>query len=825
MSIIDINKRLTRYQKEKNNFSAIKDKVDAYDLWLGSYRDAKRKKNFEINYGLFNGKLDLDLYDDPLCFQIGKEMVSFDHMNLSHYPLISQIANAIVGEQAERPFKPMVKDNTADRRTLQTKETNERVKNYINGTVIQPEKQRITKELSEKFGITDIFSLNPEEQVEFSNAVNQQVMQQTPKETMEFLKHDFQTPTAKQAQKTLDFLVEYHEIYHKQVEGFKHAVITGEEYYYEGSRNGKLVFEVIPPMNFRWGGSRSEEWSQNSTFCRYEDWYTIEDAIQRNFTYLEKKDLKDLEFGQEPIGGMRDGFEFTDWEKNHAQKELMYRYSSDDGLFEKYKGIDIKTKKGQKRMTHLYADVFGEKSGNDLCQFGVREAHIMWRDKRILQQVHRTEKDRKVKYWVDEHYVPRDEDDKITKHWIDEVWEATKLGTFHPKYVKMQPLAHQYTCFNNPGRPEFPYYGKKLNTHNNTVKNCSIIDLGKTLQKDFDIIMGQIKHDIATSFGQTFLFFLQLKPENHKWSDWFDTMRNSGLMLADSSKMGMNGFDAQFAKEVNISKLSDAGFKLQLAESYRVMLARTMYFNDARLGEIGQYQNQRNTQANESASYKQTSLLFAQHNLIVEKAMRSFLNRARNHYKDNPSEAKVFLDDVSLAELMSGPRTSYQQMGITLSNSPAEIRKLEVLKQQTLNFIQNPTSLSEGIIELIYADTENEIRDVVKKQTEVFKQERQEQIEAAQQQQQAQIQGELQKEQLVQDREDARLDKKLQAGIMESQIETMRFAHQQDINKDGQNDLIEKTLIELQAKLKMHRDDIDIEREKLALKEKLGKSN
>ena len=90
-------------------------------------------------------------------------------------------------------------------------------------------------------------------------------------------------------------MVEYHDIKWKQDEGFKYAISTGEEYYYEGVRNDQLVFECVYPGDFRWGGSKNVEWSQKGTWAARESWLTLEDAEHRHAMDLTERDLKDLE--------------------------------------------------------------------------------------------------------------------------------------------------------------------------------------------------------------------------------------------------------------------------------------------------------------------------------------------------------------------------------------------------------------------------------------------------------------------------------------------------------------------------------------------------
>ena len=793
-------------------------RMDSIDLYHGDFRDHDRLDRLRVNYDLYNGKLDVQLYDDPTCFTIQGEEVFLDYQNISHYPLTSQIANAIVGEQEGRPFKPTVRDNTPHRQTYLKQDLNNKITDFLKNDLEQ-RRQRIMEGILRSTGVTDVYSLGPEQQMQLAEQVNTTLQQQTPEEILEYFQHDWQSPSARQAQKMIDFLVDYHDMKWTDVEVFKHGVIAGEAYVYEGERNEKLVFEEVHPMFFDWGGSMSTEWSQHGTWAKRENWLTIEDAQQRHALYLDEKDLKELEYQNEPLGGVRD---FYDWDNNEAMKKMMYTYSVDEGIQERYSGTDIKTREGQKKAMNMYCDIFGHKSDSIIgsSQWGVREAHIVWRDKRLLKRVTRIIGDQKKKFWVDEHYTPVAEDYEVKKVWVDEVWEGYKLGSFQAKYVGIRPVPYQYKSLDCPFGVNLPYYGRRYNTHGNVTKNVSLIDIGKTLQKDFDVTMASLKHDMATNIGSVFIMFMNMKPEGMKWQEWMDMMRNSNILLADSGKRGMNQLDYQMSKEVRLSKMADIAGKIQLLEFFRSNHARAMFFNDSRLGAIGQYATGVNTETNQVASYNQTARHFEIHRKIMEKAMQGFLCRARHYYKDNLDQASIFLDDVSLAELQVGPYSSYKDMAIHLTNSTSELQRLTNLKANTQAFIQNGVS-PLAVMDMQFAETEGEIRDIIKKETAKAEKARQEAMAAEQQAQQLQAQTELEKEnikaqtKLQSDRE------KLASQERRAVIDSTKFEKANDIDRDNQSDLLEGKLAELDAKLHMHHDKMVIEKEKLKLQEKI----
>ena len=175
------------------------------------------------------------------------------------------------------------------------------------------------------------------------------------------------------------------------------------------------------------------------------------------------------------------------------------------------------------------------------------------------------------------------------------------------------------------------------------------------------------------------------------------------------------------------------------------------------------------------------------------------------------------MDDISLAELMTGSYTSYQGMGITLDNSPAEIEKIQILKQQALPLIQNGAS-PEGVIRLIFADTQAEVYDILRQETKEIERKRQEEIQMQQQQFQAQLQQKAESEEKDRQMKYVMHQEDNQTKVTTAQIGAQVISNSQDIDKDNQSDLLEGRILELEQRAIEHRDKMILEREKLAAK-------
>lgn len=828
----DIKRKVSYKKKIANDFQRQKDIMDIYDMWYGDFRDYEQIEKYEVNYDLFNGRLDVKLYDDPVCLNIEGEKIKLEQGVITHFPLISQIAQAMWGEMIQRPFQPIAKDLGSYSQTLRNKKWNELLRESINQDVIMPIQNEVTASYFREMGINDQFSLSPEQVQQMRADIDARTREKTPEDILDFMVNDFQTPTQRQAQQLLDYLVSHQDIKYKQDEGFKHAIITGREIYYVGDRYGEPVFELVNPKYFQWAGSQNTEWFQDASWAKYEQWLTIEDAMQKHAEHLTRKTHKELLGYAEPIGGLR---KVGDPHKDFVQNRVMYELSVDNGyMVQKYGDVNYKTKEGQSRIVKLYNDIvtkYGANYGYAFSNYGIREAHICWKDKRKLKRVTQIINGEEQNFWQDEHYEPRPEDVKIMEVWVDEVWEGWKIGGTggDDVYVNIRPIPGQFKSVFNPFGVKLPYYGKNYNSHMNNTRNVSVIDLGKPWQKEFDATMAQVKHDMATDIGKVFMFSMDLKPENMTGQQWFDTMINGRLLMSNFKRHGFGQFDPSVLKPVDLSRASDIAHKVQLMDYFRRNLIQSMNFNDARIGQIGEYTTNQNIQQSQVASYNQTEGYFETHRKIVEKALNAFMNRAKMLYKTNPKREFIF-DDVARTDLELSPDFWYEEWAVEFTTSSEEVRRVEMLRQQMLAFVQNGMSF-EGILDLMLANTPSDVINVMKRENKRQEEQRQEAMRMQQEQFQAQLQADMADKQAERESKLNLEREKAAAKLQGIIIDADKFRRQGDVDLNNQADSIQKALIELEAKAMLekekmelerqkHKDEMEIKREEVRIKDK-----
>jgi len=824
-----IKPRVSRYTKEKNNFQRQIDIAEAidYGYYNTKLRDNDRIDKHKINFDLFNGRLDVSLYDNDQCFSILGEEVSLGDKAITHYPIISQVAHAKLGELINMPFVMSVKDLTPIKDSFEQREYKKLIEQYIQLNYITPAQKLVEQKVAQMMPPVEETSMFTEEELQNLNQqvnqkINTEARAMNPEEIYEYMENDYRTPIAKQAQEVTDYLVEKLKIKEKQDEGSKFAIVTGEEYYLVDTHNDDLIFEPILPSSLSYGGSSETEWVQEMSWAKIERWLSIEDATQKYSEYLSEKDWQEIYEFVEPVFGtnakLRD---FVDDPGSVQTRVIMYEMSENGNYYAKDLSIegslDYKTMEGSSNLAKIYSRILNDYGSNSvMSNFGIRESTIYFRDKMLLKRVKRYEEGKVVDYIFGENYKPVENDLEVFEFWVDEVWRVVKLGTKNNVYVKVEPIKYQFRSLTDY-TVELPIYGKAYNTHRGMSKNVSLIDLGKPYQQEYDLEMHALKQDLGSNIGKVMIFLKNLKPQEQTWQEFFTLMKDFGVVMADTNQKGINALDPNLLKSVDASKMPEISARISLLENIRQNLYRSMFSNEATLGHVGQYATNGNIGSMQAASSIQIEPFFDTHRQIVEKAVTALINKARLYYKENPDKIRSILSPSSFAELEAGLSFWYTELGVAFDNSGRTLRQVESIKANVQMLIQNSFG-PESSIELLLANSTSDIMNIVRRGAKKMAEQQQQSQEfmLAQQQQQAQLQMQLKQQE--QEFELQKLRESLQVSLQRADIQSRSFQMANDVDSNHKHDILEKAELDRQTQLKIHEDKIQLEREKLKMK-------
>jgi len=806
------HKKLTKKQKEYSNFKNIRERVEDYISYMETQMSKEFQENTHVNLKLINGDVDIEtMYDNPITVPIGGETVQLDYQDISHTPLIAQVSNSFIGEISKLFFKPTVKDSSPSKATFLKKEAANKLAAYFENR-IGALRQNIMATKMQEYGVTDPFS-NPEMQMQMQQEVDEELKNQTPKEIFDFLLNKTVTPKARGAQKILDVISSKSNVRDENIQGLKYLMSSGHICFYTGMKNNEPYYEAVNPMFFKTISSMETEDFQHHRAAMRVTWKHKDDILQEFAEDLTAADIKKLDSQYELMGS--NSSYFYDYENNNAMKNHQFLMTQ-DGNIEKLKDININTREGQTQYKLLTTELFPDNNsmhfGN---QYGIKVTHVVYREKRKLYKVGRYLEGVVRFFYISEEYVENEEEDEVIEEvWVDEVWEDTVIGTFDCIHVRTRPLPDQYLDPDNPYLVNLPYYGKKVGTNKGVTKPFVFIDLGKSAQKDYDISIASIKHTMNTEIGSVFTLLMQLKPDNYSWQDFIDSMRNLHFMPIDISQVVNNPLAYQFLRDFNLKSASDLAQKLAVAEMHKQTLFTSMLFNSERLGIISQYAPGTNATASQTASYNQTTYLVQQYMTVINKAMMGLLNVSASYYKDHPEKAAMILDDLSLADLLTSGDNGYTYHGIQIADNFEEDDLVKLMKSYALAFIQNSEN-HLATMDVIMAKTESEIRDIVAREGEEMARRREENMKMTQQQIQAEQETKLKLKEMETQKEFKLNDDKLANAIERALITRENFALAQDINKDGQSDLLTAQIIKIKAEREMHKDKMELEEKKL----------
>lgn len=783
--------RKTFAQKSKNNFEWAERMADYYDYFVnGSGGTNKKNEKLKLNYELFNGRAPtmMDYQDDFTKGILQEEGIELGNETVKHHDVISQVAQALVGEQRKRPLTAIAIDTSGNAMNQRKRERLELYQDYLRENIVAPMEQQLQVEFMQENGIEDPNAMKPEDQQKMQQAVQQQMAAKTPQEITEYMRKEFRTPAEIQAQKLIDYLMKELDIKFTTDEGFKHSIITGEEIYHVGIRHNEPILEVINPMGFTCSGTASSMFIEDSTWAKYEQDVKYIDLFSKYGDQFTESDIKKLE------GSMFSSD--SGYGDSKIKSELLTVISNNPEIVSGPGGIDPRTREGQSGLGSLMNSL--SNMGDNYSE--VRVAHITWKSQRKLKYVTRVLEDGTTKtFWIDESYTfnPLEGDIKQKIVWVPEVWQTTKIGYGDDAvYVDKGPLPYQYKSLDSPFYSKLPYYGVYYGKLMGNAENVSPLDRGKPWQYKFNVQLARMEEMETTDLGNVLQINPKAIPKDWSFGKYLMMMKYGKMAILDTDQEGAAASN-DTVRSLNLSNTQSILEKVQYLEFLKNQVALAMSYNPSRLGQISPYMTATNNQQNIVQSSNQTEDLYAIHNKVVQNLLNALIKAARIAYKDNPIKKSYILDDMSIAELeLDTEMLDRSEIGVFISNSSEDFENLKIIKGLAQSMIQSGIISYADAIKLQWARSGAEILNLASNAEEKMQQNQQAQQQAAQEQQEKQqklqldlLEKENQIKMLMQDKE---LASKERAVL----IDSMKFKNQMDVNQDNVSDSNERAAME-----------------------------
>lgn len=765
--------RVSQRKKEANDFEWYRNKLDQFDT--GSFVDVvgfdgvSLQRRMMANYDLYNNIIDPSefLYvSRPYGEGLGEMPATFANRDI-----VSGKINVLLGMESKRPFSGKIVAVNEEATTRKEQEYFGRLKEYVIGEIMAPIIADIKKKALEQ---TKGKQLTQDEQAKIDQQVAEEIKAATPEEVKKYMEREHQDPAEALMSQLLEYLTEELGIKDTFNDAWKHGLLSGLEVLYVGEGYKKPVLLNVNPLNFDYDKSPDLKW--------------IEDGEWATAAY-DMSPSKVLEF-------------FGD-ELTNDELDKIYEMA-------------------EKGSAGLYADAtFSFRENKQTALNTVRVFHGNFKSLRKIGFLSfispATGKQEMTIVTEDYKLCPECGDLKIEWTWIPEAHEGYKIN--NDIYKRMRPVPGQHNDINNLYECKLSYKGAAYNNMNSEI--TSLMDRMKPWQFYYNIIMYRIEMLMASDKGKILLLNLNLIPKSkgidlNKLLHYMETSKIGFLNPAEEGNRGGQGGDiTNAAKEIDMSLISDIQKYIQLAEYVEARCGSSVGITKPMEGQAGPNEAVQNNQLN----YTQSSFIlepyFELHNQIKRNVLLSLVDTAKGIYsRGDVSKLSYVLDDMSIKLLeIDSELLDASTYGFFISNASKAWDAKQAVQQLSQAAMQNQKAELSDIVKVIRAESVQEAEELLA----VAEKNAQERAMAMENQRAQSVADEAQKareheketwkheaEMIVLKEEERR-----KTVIQQQTILSMGFNVDKDLDKDGEPDVLEVAKHNMDANIKMRKQDLD----------------
>lgn len=678
-----------------------------------------------VNYDLYNGKVTAKDVE-AICNPLGMDSSSFP-ARFQHYDIISEPIRLLIGEEAKRADNHVVISESPDDISRKTEGLKAKILNSLE---------------QELMGEIDPSTIDPNN---------------PPPTPEEILKYERYTPSdmieakANQMLRVLKKRLNTRLLFNQ---GWKDALIAGEEIYWVGILNGQPSMRRVNPVNL--------------TVILDDDHTFIDDAIavveERMLTVSSILD----EYGDELTS--------ADLDKLNTYSRGVFGTFNTAGGFEPQYVVDNQTQ------SKVFAGVTPTNAynGNNTNNYSVRVSRVEWISmKKIGTLSYTDETGTPVEDTVDEDFkmslfkevYP---DATIEWFWINEAWEGVKIGI--DIYVGVRAKPNQRRRMDNPYHCQLGYTGFIYEATNS--QSVSLIDRLKSYQYLYDIEACRLDFAFSKDAGKVFLMDLAQIPEGHgiDIEKWMYYLKEMGIGFINSFEEGKKGAATGQLAKFNQFQAIDLSLAQSIQQYINTLeyIKQQVYFvsgvTPQRLGAVNQNELVGNVERAVTQSSLITEYLFEAHQEVKRRAYTALIEIAKIAYRDGLT-AQYVLDDLGL-QLLQLEENEFENsefsVFVSFANKDNELKaKLDQLVQVALQ--QEKINLST-IVETMLHDSPREIINTLRRAEDEHQQRMDAQSKAEQDanNRNMDIQEQIHQEQLA----DAQANRDLQQYIADSSNET-----------------------------------------------------
>jgi len=751
-----------------------KECADSLDVGISYHFNASTRrtvKNKYINQNLYEGKL--DMRDMVTVLNPGNMRADFIPKNIQHQPIMVPKIDLLVGEELKRPFdwSVMVGDSTGISQKVNDK-----------------------KDLIDK-RITELIESNPNQKSD------DEIKAELDKMNIYF-RYEWKDLREVRASKLLHHYYKALNFKEKFNEGFKDALINGEEIYQcdiEGNEPTFIRLNTSKVYTVRSGYSSKVE---DSDIIILEDYWSPGKIIDTFYDQLKPAEIDRLSEGYISSDG------------NFSQEAFAQSFIIGEPGVEMIDGLLSAVEIGGNEISKVYVD----NSGN------VRVIRGYWRSQKLVLRVtyFDEEGDKQTKIMSEEYIVDEGRGETAEKLWVNEWWEMTKVGA--DIYLSMRPKQVQYSRMSNPSKGHPGIVGEIYNF--NQGKSTSMVDRMKSYQYLYDIIWYRVNRAIEKNLGKILEVDLAKMPAKWNIHKWLGYAVDYGIGFVDSTKEIMKGpatgktagMYNTTGKAIDVETGNYIQQHINLLEYIKSEMSEIVGITPQRQGAVSSNETVGGVERAVMQSSNNTEWWFQKHERLKLRALTVFLETAKIALKGNSLKLQHIMDDFS-TEVFEVDGDEFAEMDYDIFLL-AENRVKEM--DQTLNQMAHAYMQSGGsmgvVMDILFSESMADKRkriELAEFDKAKNEQAKQEQAVKLQQDQIASAEAEKDKERELKTYE---IDVNNATKILIEEIKQGTADKKIDLDEKTSSKDIMLRIKELEQEMTQHREKMQVERQKATMK-------
>lgn len=760
--------------------------------YLNNSAVRRKLKHKKINLNLYNGKL--DVADMKLILNPGDLEKFYVPDAVQHYPIITPRVNVLVGEEKRRKFDWSVQ-------------------------IINPDTISKIKEDKKKLVEAKLMEM-------LQSDVSDDELEKELIKYGDYINFDYQDMREKRANLLMRHYISKLNMKIQFQQGFKDALIMGEEIYMFDIVNGDVVFEKLNPLKVHTLRSGFSNKIEDSDVIILDDFWSpgkIQD------TYYN--DLSDLEVKKLDEGSMTGGYTNADGVTEAIDDEGGLRILGREAMDSYIESTGVFTSVNSEGR-NTYTDSYGN----------VRVLRMFWKSmKKVIKVEYFDDLGKKqVKFRSEDYVLDKERGETSTVLWVPQWWKGVKIGK--DTYLQIKPKEIQYNKIDQPSFNSCGVVGQVYNSGD--AEAVTLVDRAKPFQYLYDISWYRVNEALSKYLGSIVELDLAKVPTGWSVTKWLYFARKSGISVVDSFKEGQKGM-AKGKLAGSVGNTTGRILEQRVGDFIQTHI-EMMEFAKAQMDEItgvsrqrlGQVENRETVGGVERAvsqSNHITEELFTLHDYCKKRCFQLLIETAKIALKGKTVKFSYIADDMTrqIAEI-DGDEFAAEEYGLQVSNDD-EINQLQQKLDGMVQMgLQNQMLSFSTAIKIYNSPSIREIQRLIEKDETQLKESQAKQAEEQTKQIQAQM-----KQQAIKDQQEQALDlekfnreDETKRYIAELQAETARIKKDNEgkgIEPDDDDKELEKFEKELGVKkqaqlndMQKHNDNMSRKDREIAIKNKIA---